>query len=284
VSEGLSAESKRWAELGELATNAMSETWGSLADVCEGLDEHQWRLPTECPGWSVQDQLSHLIGIERTLLGESAPQWDEPLGDHVHNPVARLNEQWIAPRRAESGEAIRIEFVTVTARRLAVLSGLTDGEWAHVGPSVIGEVAYAEFMKTRVFDSWVHEQDVRRALGRPGGSGGLASSIGLGQVQAAMGYVVGKKAAAPEGTVVRFSVTGPGQDARQFTIGVEGGRARPVADSVVPTVYVTLSGIDFLRLGCGRTTAGQVEAVGGIAFSGDVGLGRQILGAMNFMF
>ena len=85
----------------------------------------------------------------------------------------------------------------------------------------------------RVFDSWVHEQDVRRALDRPGGE----RERGLGHVartgcRAPCRFVVGKQAGCAEGTAVRFDVSGPGDDARAFTIAVEGGRARPVGDDV----------------------------------------------------
>ena len=139
-------------------------------------------------------------------------------------------------------------------------------------------------MTARVYDSWVHEQDVRRALDRPGGSGNAASAISLGRIQDAMPFVVGKKAGCAEGTAVRFDVSGPGADARAFTVAVEGGRARPVSDDVTPTVTLSLSSIDFTRLGCGRATAAQVEAAGGIGIDGDEQVGRSVLGAMNFMF
>jgi hypothetical protein len=43
--------------------------------------------PTACPGWSVRDQFPHLIGIERMLLAETAPTWNEPLGEHVKNDL-----------------------------------------------------------------------------------------------------------------------------------------------------------------------------------------------------
>ena len=62
-----------------------------------------------------------------------------------------------------------------------------------------GGAPHAEFMEVRVFDSWVHEQDVRRALDRPGGSGNQASALSIDRVQGAMGFVVGKRAGCPDG-------------------------------------------------------------------------------------
>jgi hypothetical protein len=151
-----------------------------------------------------------------------------------------------------------------------------------VGFSPVGNVPYAEFMEVRVFDSWVHEQDVRLALDRPGGSGTGASAMSLDRVQGAMPFVVGKRAACPDGTVVRFAISGPGADTRTFTVAVEGGRAKPAGDGVTPTTTLSLSSIDFVRLGCGRATADRVDAEGGIAVEGDAA-GRRVLNAMNFM-
>src|SRR5581483_9415322 len=73
---------EEWTERGRAATAALAETWGSLAEACHALVTQEWALPTPCPGWDVKDQLSHLIGIERLLLGETAPTWDGPLGEH----------------------------------------------------------------------------------------------------------------------------------------------------------------------------------------------------------
>jgi uncharacterized protein (TIGR03083 family) len=284
VTDDSAGGGRGWTDVGRAGTAALAETWRSLAEACGGLNPDQWRRPTDCPGWSVQDQLSHLIGLERVLDGESDPAGDEPPGAHVKNEFAAHNEKWIAARRDWPGAIVLEEFTAVTEHRLETLGGLDEAAWGHVGPTIAGAVAYADFMKTRVFDSWVHEQDVRLALGRPGGSGGLASAIGLGQVQSAMGFVVGKKAAAPEGSVVRFSVKGPGADAREFTLAVQGGRAGPVASGATPTVCLTLSSLAFLRLGCGRSTAAEEEAAAEVEVAGDATLGRKILGAMNFMF
>jgi uncharacterized protein (TIGR03083 family) len=273
-----------WLQQGQKARNALAETWGALAEVCFELSGTEWALPTECPGWDVKDQLSHLIGIERAIMGEPVPDWDGPLGDHVKNDFAATNERWVAVRRPFPGEAVRAEFVDVTTTRLAQLDALSAAEWAAVGWSPVGQVPHAEFMVVRVYDSWVHEQDTRRALDRPGGGGNGASALSLDRVQGAMPFVVGKQAGCAEGTAVRFDVAGLGQDARAFTIAVENGRARPADDEVAPTVTISVSNIDFVRLGCGRATAAQVESEGGVGLEGDAVVGRKVLNAMNFMF
>ena len=284
VSDNGAGQERDWLRRGKYVRNALAETWGALAEVCFDLSGREWAMPTECPGWDVKDQLSHLIGIEQAIVGEPVPEWNEPLGEHVKNEFAATNERFVAVRRALPGAAVRAEFVEVTGTRLAQLDALTAAEWAETGWSPVGEVSRVEFMTVRVYDSWVHEQDVRLALDRPGGSGNTASDISLDRVQGAMPYVVGKKAECADGTAVRFVIAGPKDDARAFTIAVEDGRARAIGDDVAPTVTLSLSSIDFVRLGCGRVTAAQVEAAGGVGVEGDARAAQAVLGAMNFMF
>ena len=219
------AGQETWLARGRHAAGALADTWGGLGEVTFELSSAEWALPTECPGWDVKDQLSHVIGIERFIMGEAAPEWGGPLGDHVRNDFGALHEPWVAVRRARPGPHVRAELLEVTAARLAALDSLGEEQWAAVGYSPAGEVPHAVFMEVRAFDCWVHEQDVRRALDRPGGSGNRASAIALGRVEGAMPYVVGKQAACPDGTTVRFEVAGPGHDGRAFTVAVEGGRA-----------------------------------------------------------
>ena len=47
---------------------------------------------------------------------------------------------------------------------------------------------------------------------------------------------------------------------------------------------LSMSSIDFVRLGCGRATAAEVGAGGRIGVEGDAQVGRVVLDAMNFMF
>ena len=272
-----------WAQRGLQAADALEETWDSLAEVTHELSSTEWALPTECPGWDVKDQLSHLIGIERTLQGGAAPAWEGPLGDHVKNDVGAMHEPWIAVRRARPGAEVHAEFVEVTRARLAELRARSEDDWAKVGFSPVGDVPYAVFMDVRVLDCWVHEQDARRALDRPGGDGNRASAISIGRMQDAMPFVVGKKVGCPDGTAVRFELRGKGDDAREFTVAVVEGRAKPVGDDVEPTTTLTMATSAFMRLSCGRATAAQVLAAVQVDVEGDAAVGQRVLDAMNVM-
>src|SRR5206468_5615628 len=50
---------------GQQLVDMLEHVWGSIADLGSGLDEAQWKQPTDCPGWTVQDNLVHITALER---------------------------------------------------------------------------------------------------------------------------------------------------------------------------------------------------------------------------
>ncbi len=153
----------------EPVVDQLAEVWHSIQAACERhAHVAQWDEPTDCPGWTVRDHLSHLIGIERMLLGDPAPPPLASFPAHVRNPLGEINEAWVEARRATPGPEVLREFRETTDRRLEELRSLPAEHFDVVSRSPLGEMPYRRFMQTRVIDSWAHEQDIRRAVGRPG--------------------------------------------------------------------------------------------------------------------
>jgi hypothetical protein len=42
----------------------LDQVWRSLADLGASHDEAEWKRATDVPGWSVQDNLTHISGLE----------------------------------------------------------------------------------------------------------------------------------------------------------------------------------------------------------------------------
>ena len=265
----------------EAVIDSLDEVWASIVAACSGLSAAEWDHATDCPGWTVRDQLSHLIGIESRLLGEPGPvPIGDPWPDHVRNELGADNEAWIVARRDRAGDEVLAEFVAIVRRRLGALRALSPADFDLVGPSPIGEVPYRDFMVLRVFDCWVHEQDIRRAIGRPGGAEGVGLAVTMARVRGAMGFVVGRRVGAAEGASVAFVDR---SNARPIlSVGVRDGRGVVLSDAPAePSVVLALSEETFWRLGCGRID--PLGAHAEVAIEGDTVLGRAVLENMNFM-
>jgi uncharacterized protein (TIGR03083 family) len=266
----------------EPVISILADEWETIVTLGQGLGDEEWELPSECPGWTVRDVLSHLIGIERTLLGDAAPPPLNELPRHVENEVGARNEAWVAPRRSRPGREILHEFHEVAARRVAQLRSWPRSRFDDIGPSPVGDVPYREFMHVRVMDSWVHEQDIRVATGRPGHESGPAAELSLDRLCSGVPFIVGKQAGAPDGAAVRFELRG--SLPRRIDVMVRDGRAKAVS---VPDEQVTTS-LDmavevFWRLTCGRVDGKAARLAGLVEVGGDTELGSRVLDSMAFM-
>jgi len=130
-------------------------------------------------------------------------------------------------------------------------------------------------MEIRVFDCWVHEQDIRRAVGRVGHLDGRVAELAMGRITGALGFVVGKRVAPGDGVSVVVELGPP--LGTTLAVEVTGGRAGAVAPPAEPTVRIRSDGEAWLCLGTGRWTAAEALARGRVTLAGDEALGRRIV-------
>jgi len=263
----------------EPVVGLLAGEWAAIAELGADLSEDEWSTPTDLPGWTAKDCLSHMSGTELALLGEPAPTVSVDHLDHVTSGFAAALEVWVEARRPVPGAEVLAEFTDATNRRLTVLGQLTPEEWDRLGWSPVGEAPYRTFMDVRVFDCWMHEQDIRRAVGRPGGLDTAAAELSLDRMLATLGFVVGKRAGAPEGATVMFTITGPFP--RSVAVGVTDGRARVLDDEPAdPTATITTDIETFCALGGGRWFAEECITEGRVALGGDSDLARRVVESM----
>jgi len=258
----------------EAAVDGLAEVWGSIVELGESLSKEQFELATECPGWSVKDQFSHVIGTELLLEGAAAPDVDVAFAEpYVRNDLGALNERFVEVRRARGGPEVVAELKALATRRLDALRALDEESWELLGPSPIGIVPYVDYMGVRLFDSWVHEQDMRRAVGRPGGRGGLGERVTLDRMEASMPYVLGRRVGAPAGTTFQIDVAGPLGRTVQLAVGLDDdGRPRAAATPVIkgpPTAAVRFDEETFVRRACGRISADAALSAHATSLAGD---------------
>src|SRR6187397_2843386 len=105
----------------------LEHVWHSMAELGASLDETEWKAPSECPGWTVQDNLVHITALEKFSMGDPLPTQDVPDDlPHIKNDVGRSNERWIESRRSWTGSNALAEFVAATDARITGLRELDD--------------------------------------------------------------------------------------------------------------------------------------------------------------
>jgi uncharacterized protein (TIGR03083 family) len=224
----------------------MALAFASMEELCSSLSPGDWSKPTDCPGWTVQDQLSHQCGIESSLLGRPAPEGP-----------ARGTERDVDHRRSWPPQKVLDEYRELTAERIPRL---------HETPE--------ERLAIRVFDCWMHEQDIRNAIGRPGNLEGPVARFVYGRCVMTMPMIVGKRVAPPDGTTVVFDVDGD-----VTALGIENGRAKLLERAPEePTVRLVMDMHALERLAGGRRPPAELD----VRVEGDDELGRRVLDSMTF--
>lgn len=258
----------------------LGRIWSSIEALCSSLTEEQWKQPTALPGWSVQDNLSHLVDYESRALGRPGPDHTPADLGHTRNAIGQSNEVGVDHRRPWTGEQVLAEFREVTAARLVQLRSLTDDDLAQPVDTPAGPGTAADMLNLRVMDSWAHEQDIRTALRHPGHLEGPAVDQALAHFTGFLPYVVGKRAGAPDGARVVVDIAGHDP----IAIEVVDRRARRT-DTIPlePDVRVRTDVATFAALVNGRIHASEAGLDDRIEIIGDEVLGRAIVDNLNVM-
>ncbi|KAA5831375.1 maleylpyruvate isomerase family mycothiol-dependent enzyme [Saccharopolyspora hirsuta] len=184
-----------------------------LLGLLRSLSREEWSRATVCPGWDVHDVVGHVlndyvrrISGSRDGFGGAVFANDETLPSYL----ARTNDEFVRAARQCSPE-LMVELLGHLGPELDRvwesfdLTGpaALDVSWAGPGPSPAWlDIArdYTEF--------WVHQQQIRDAVGKPGADRPELVHPVLDTFLRALPYTL-REVARPSGTAVRVVVTGP---------------------------------------------------------------------------
>ncbi|MEU8078233.1 maleylpyruvate isomerase family mycothiol-dependent enzyme [Catellatospora citrea] len=251
------------------AAAACRHSLHALVKIGDQLTAEQWAAPTDCPGWTVGDVYAHVVSLEQRMAdGGEAP--DGPPQQLIDSGVAR----WRGAPRATVLEALHT-LLPLRERQLTddLRAADAPGWWVWANTAV----PFAVQLSARAFDLWVHEQDVRRAVRRPGNLGSAGAQVARDLVLQALPRIVVKKAGAVPGAAVRFTTLG--ELPQDFIVYVdEHGRASVVpSDAHRSTAHATLSWEAYALLAAGRSTRDRQQ----VWLTGDIGLAERVLDQLN---
>jgi uncharacterized protein (TIGR03083 family) len=219
-------------------------------DAVADLDDAAWSTPTGCPGWDVHDQLAHVVGIERAMLGDPPDEVELPAElPHVRNEFGRGVEVAVQARRGLPPAALLAEARETFERRLRHLDDLDAATLSEPmdGPGGM-RFKTSQMLRTRLFDMTCHEQDVRRALGRPGDLVGPHVDIAVEQVLRAWARRLPDQL---QDGVVAIEV----DDRPRATIDLSDGTLVRGGDGPPPDVVLRCDAGALLAIGTGRSDA-----------------------------
>ncbi|MET7386344.1 maleylpyruvate isomerase family mycothiol-dependent enzyme [Streptomyces sp. NPDC005385] len=239
--------------------DAWTHSIEAISELVQPLVEGEWNRRTPCPGWSVRDIVSHVIGLDCEMLGDPRPIHTLPRDlYHVSNEHQRYMEMQVDVRRHHTAPEMTSELEYTVIRRNRQLRNETRQPDAKVRGPLGTEVTLEQAMRNRAFDVWVHEQDLRVTLGQPGNLDSPGSLIVRDDLLSALPKVVAKDAGAPANSAVVFDVHGPVEFLRTVRIDADGRGSIDGAPSLGPAASLSLDWETYVRLACGRVTADSV--------------------------
>ena len=260
--------------------NTLEQTWRSMTEFCNSLTEAEWKTMTQLPKWTVQDNLSHIIGTESSMHGLPRPDHTASDKSHVKNPIGDMNEDDVDVRRGRSGAEVLAEWKTLMEMRLEKFRTADDAYFAQEMMNPTGPGTLADFLHVRVLDCWAHEQDMRRAVNKPGNQGGRAAEHTIDRLIRTIPIVVGKRAGTPEGGCVVIRITGAVQRVVATTV-VEGRAQLGVSGPADAICDISMDSDTFTQLAMGRASAEELAT--NISISGDAEHAHQVVSQFNMM-
>jgi uncharacterized protein (TIGR03083 family) len=198
------------------------EAFGALI---RSLDEQQWEAKSRCSGWTAGDVARHVVGtatdVANGVVGTHTP--DEEVAERKGRTATEIADE--------------LETAMVTLRNLA--SVITDDVWN--GPAPVPDLTMRQGILTLIYDLYVHNDDIRTAVGMPPAAPGLgldASVEYLGEQLDERGW--GPATLALDG-MEKSEIGGGGDpvtgDAKQFVL-VATGRDNPAKLGLDETVNI----------------------------------------------
>ena len=249
--------------------------WQAIDDFTSFLEEvpaESWHDPTDLPGWDVHALAAHTAHLESVLAGspEETVEVGEP--DHVTSLMGLYTEQGVVARKDRSPDELIREIREAATRRHTALLADPPQDGRAKPDRIFGGIGWdwETLLRNRPLDVWMHEQDARRALDRPGNLDSPAAQHTADYLIESLGFIVGKRVAPPAGTIVVLEVAGSAPYAVE--VGAD-GRAHRTSEVAEPTTRIAMSRADFVVLAGGRRAPEQV------AITGDEAMGAQVLDA-----
>ncbi len=235
-----------------------TERFDALLDA---LDADMLELPTE-NGLSVHDLVAHVEAVDRAFVAEAD---DARYGFIGADEVAVITEETL-PQHADESFAQTLARFRSTRRELIELADRLPESQRLAG------YERDDALVIRAFETWTHDDDIRRATGLPGSPPNPAAIRRMAELaMQSLPLAMAVRGTDRSSATARFVMTGPGGDV--WTIAC--GPAEPHPGQ--PDVEIEVPIVDFCRRFADRVAVEDVP----MRVTGDDQLARELVSAAN---
>ncbi len=253
--------------------------WQAVHDftaLLERVPVDAWSTPTDLAGWDVHAVAAHVAHLEGVLAG--APEETVEIGEpaHVRGLMGLYTEQGVVARAGRTPDELINEIRSAATSRHTELLADRPVDASAKPPRIFGGVdwSWQTLLRNRPLDVWMHEQDVRRAVDRPGGLDTPAAHHTADYLAESLGLVLAKRVGAPPGTTAVLEVDGRPPVAYGVNDAHRGERLAEPPPAATVCIGTDLE--SFILLAGGRRT----PVPGAVTVEGDDELGRRVLEQM----
>lgn len=263
------SDQERLAGYVDVWWQAVHDFTGLLEEVPAG----QWSAPTDLAGWDVHAVAAHIAHLEGILAGNPEETVDVGEPPHVTGLMGLYTEQGVVARAQRTPDELINEIRESATRRHTALLADPPADGSAKPDRIFGGIGWDwnTLLRNRPLDVWMHEQDIRRAVGMPGGMDTPAARHTADYLAESLGFVLAKRVGAPAGTTVVLEVAG--SDPVAYTVNESGRGERLAQVPARPTAGLATDRETFIVLAGGRRT----PEPGSIVVTGDTHLGQQVL-------
>ncbi len=247
------------------ANEAYSRTVDALGRLLSELSPEDWSAPT-IEGWTVKGLVTHLVAVEE-YFGRQLGLWPLEIDEALEADHLGMTRAFVAAWSDRPAREVlarwreRTEAITSHLRSLDRAAGREQIHFHFLDTSL------STVLITRVFEIWTHDEDIRRATGRPPAPPDPARLRRMSRIAVpSLPFGMAMSGLEGGGRTVRLVLTGAGGGTWDQALDLGAGPGHADATVVVDVV-------DYCRLAARRVTPAQLDAV----IEGDRELAQRVL-------
>lgn len=140
----------------EQVTTGLVNELGAFGELVGSLNEEELATPSRCEGWTVGDVAGHVIGTMTDIVNGRLEGLGSP----------EVTARQVEERRGRTGPQLAEELEQSTKMASDLLVAFDDAAWAAPSPGGY-EGTLGDGIEALWYDAFVHNEDIRAALGRP---------------------------------------------------------------------------------------------------------------------